>query len=117
MSSSPPTMLTAEVTRTQSESLASHAWGWFLFVSSLFWPRVFLLGFWIFGQEWMSDAFDGRWVIPVAGFFLMPWTVVAWALMWGLTSDGVFGLEWLCIGVAVLLDLATLIEGRRLLRR
>jgi hypothetical protein len=31
-------------------------------------------------------------------------------------SDGVFGWEWICVGVALLLDLVTWGEGRRLLR-
>jgi hypothetical protein len=111
------TPLTANVTRAEADdSLATHWFGWFFFVSSLFWPRVCILTFWVFGQGWIGDAFAHRWAIPVAGFFLLPWTIMWYALMWGLSSDGVSGLEWVCVGVAFLIDVATWIEGRQLLR-
>jgi hypothetical protein len=115
MTQNPMTPLTANVTRSESDLLVTHWYGWFFFVSSVFWPRICLLGFWIFGS-FMADAFDHSWVVQVVGFVVFPWTTMAYALMWGLTSDGVFGWEWICVGVAVLLDLLTWGEGRRLLR-
>lgn len=115
MPTDPMTPLTANVPRSQSDDFATHWYGWLFFVSSLFWPRVCLLAFWIFGH-FMDDAFDGSWVIQIAGFVVLPWTTMAYALMWGLTSDGVFGWEWICVGVALLLDVATWVEGRRLFR-
>ena len=115
MTHMPPTPLTANVSRSESDLLVTHWYGWFFLVSSLFWPRICLLTFWIFGS-FMADAFDHSWVLQVAGFIVLPWTTVAYALMWGLTSDGVFGWEWICVGVALLLDLATWGEGRRLIR-
>jgi|SRR3954449_8341482 hypothetical protein len=86
--------------------------GWLLFVSSLFWPRLFILGFWIFGSQ-LGRAFDS-WVVPVIGFVVAPWTTVAYAFMWGVSSDKVAGIEWLVVAAAVLADLLTWAGGRRL---
>jgi hypothetical protein len=110
------TPMTANVTRSESDDqLATHWYGWFFLVSSLFWPRICLLTFWIFGH-FMNDAFHDSWVVQVLGFVFLPWTTVAYALMWGLTSDGVYGLEWIFVGVALLLDVITYGLGRSLSR-
>jgi hypothetical protein len=110
------TPLTADVPRSQSDAqLATHWYGWFFLVSSLFWPRICLLTFWIFGH-FMDDAFDDSWVVQVLGFIVLPWTTMTYALMWGLTSDGVFGWEWICVGVALMIDLITYALGRSLVR-
>jgi hypothetical protein len=87
--------------------------GWVLAVSSLFWPRLFILLFWIFDDELPRRAFDS-WVVPVLGFFLLPWTTLAYATMWGLGSDRVSGLEWLVVVIAFVIDLWTYAGIRRL---
>jgi hypothetical protein len=75
-------------------------------VASLwFWPRLFILGFVIFSRQ-IGDAFSS-WVIWVAGFFVLPWTTITYAMMWGIYSDRVFGVEWVFVGLAFLLDLLT----------
>ena len=74
--------------------------------SLFFWPRLFILGFAIFSWKLLIDAFSG-WVIWVVGFFLLPWTTITWMAMWGIYSDGVFGVEWVFVGLAFLLDLLT----------
>lgn len=111
-----PVPLTANVTRTAADDFSTHWFGWYWFVSSQVWPRLFILTFWIFGQGWMRDTFDGKWAIPVIGFFVAPYTIMTYALMWGLWSDEVYGWEWIPVGFAVLLDIVTWAEGRRLLR-
>jgi|tagenome__1003787_1003787.scaffolds.fasta_scaffold20951828_3 hypothetical protein len=88
--------------------------GWMLWFGSLAVPRMFILGFWVFGRQ-LGDAFSS-WVIPAVGFLVAPWTTVAYALMWGLSSDKVAGAEWIVVGVAVVLDLATWLGGRALAR-
>jgi len=82
--------------------------------ASLFWPRLFILGFWIFSDE-VRRAFDGR-ALPLAGLLIAPWTTLAYLFTWGLSSDGVFGWEWSVIALGVLLDLWTWAEARRLRR-
>ena len=77
-----------------------------LIAGSLFWPRLFILGFWIFGSQ-LGDAFSS-WVIPAIGFFVAPWTTAAYALMWGAGGDSVSGFwEWLVVAGAILLDVLT----------
>jgi len=115
MSTKPTTPLTANVSRSESAQLVTHWYGWFFLVSSLFWPRVCIVTFWIFGH-FMNDAFHDSWIIQVAGFIFLPWTTMFYALMWGLTSDGVFGWEWIVVGVALLFDLGTYLLGRDLIR-
>jgi len=87
--------------------------GWVLAVSSLFWPRLFILLFWIFDYQLFSDAFDS-WVVPFLGLFLRPWTTLAYATMWGLSSDRVSGAEWVVVAIALLLDVWTYAGIRRL---
>ena len=77
----------------------------FLVGSAAFWPRLFILGFWIFGSQ-LGRAFDS-WVIPAVGFVILPWTTVAYAFMWGVSSDRVSGVEWIVVGGAFVIDLLT----------
>jgi hypothetical protein len=77
----------------------------FIIASLHFWPRLFILGFVIFSWQ-IAEAFSS-WVVWFAGFFLMPWTTITWAMMWGISSERVYGVEWVFVGGAVLLDLLT----------
>jgi hypothetical protein len=87
--------------------------GWVFAVSSLFWPRLFILLFWVFFDEMFKDAYS-TWIVPFLGFFLLPWTTLAYASMWGLSSDRVSGLEWVVVGIALILDVWTYAGIRRL---
>jgi hypothetical protein len=115
MSTNPMTPLTANVSRSQSDQLVTHWYAWFWLISSLIWPRLCLLAFWIFGS-FMADAFNHSWVLQVAGFVLAPWTTMVFALVYVLPTNGVYGWEWICIGLALLADLATWLGGRSLVR-
>jgi hypothetical protein len=87
--------------------------GWMFAVSSLFWPRLFILLFWIFFDELFQDAYDS-WIVPVLGFFLLPWTTLAFAAMWGLSSDRVTGFEWIVVALALVIDVWTYAGIRRM---
>ena len=65
---------------------------------------------WLF-TDLLSRAFDG-WIVPFLGFFLLPWTTLAYAVMWS-TSDGVDGLEWFIVVLAFLFDLGAYANGGR----
>ena len=67
-------------------------------------PRVVLAGFAIVNSHLIRDAFGG-WVIGVVGFLLLPWTTLAYASMWSISSDVVSGWEWAFVGIAFLLDI------------
>ena len=65
-------------------------------------PRLIIVGFAILDsgldRAFASDA------IPIAGFLLLPWTTVAYASMWAITSESVSGIEWAAVGVGLLID-------------
>ena len=71
----------------------------FAFIS----PRLALFVMWLF-TDLLSRAYD-EWVIPVLGFFLLPWTTLAYAAMWSVGSDKVSGFEWFIVILAFVVDL------------
>jgi hypothetical protein len=60
----------------------------------------------------LSRAFEG-WFVPLLGFFLLPWTTLAYAVMWSTGGNGVHGFEWFIVALAFLFDLGSYAEGRR----
>jgi hypothetical protein len=66
---------------------------------------------WIF-SDLLSDAFD-NWLVPLLGFFLLPWTTLAYAVMWSTSRNGVFGFEWFIVILAFLVDLSSYAQGGR----
>lgn len=66
---------------------------------------------WLF-TDLLSRSFES-WFVPFLGFFLLPWTTLAYAAMWS-SSDGVVGFEWFIVVLAFLVDLGSYAkEGRR----
>jgi hypothetical protein len=66
-------------------------------------------------SDLLSRSFDG-WLLPLVGFFLLPWTTLAYALLWA-SSDGVLGFEWFLVAFAFLVDVGALGGGSRRRRR
>lgn len=54
--------------------------------------------------DWVGRAYDG-WIVPVLGFFLLPWTTLAYTFMWGI-SPGVNGFEWFIVVLGFIVDIA-----------
>lgn len=73
-----------------------------------------LVALWLFG-DLLSRSFDG-WLVPLIGFFLLPWTTLAYAVLWA-SSDGVLGFEWLIVAFAFLVDVGAVGGGSRRQRR
>jgi hypothetical protein len=75
-------------------------------------PRLALVVVAIF-SDILSRAFDS-WFLPLIGFFLLPWTTLAYAAMWS-SSDRVYGFEWFIVALGFLFDLASYsrVERRR----
>lgn len=46
-------------------------------------------------------------MIPLLGFFLLPWTTLAYAVMWSLGTDEVTGFEWFIVILAFAVDLGS----------
>jgi hypothetical protein len=68
-------------------------------------PRLALFGVWLF-SDLLSRAFDS-WALPLLGFFLLPWTTLAYAVMWDVGSHEVAGFEWFIVVLAFVFDLAS----------
>lgn len=74
-------------------------------------PRLALFVLWLF-SDLLSRAFES-WFVPFLGFFLLPWTTLAYAAMWGAGADRVSGFEWFIVVLAFLVDLGSYAGGRR----
>jgi len=66
---------------------------------------------WLF-SDLLGRAFEG-WLVPFLGFFLLPWTTLAYAVMWSGGSNGVAGFEWFIVAFAFLIDLGSHAQGGR----
>jgi hypothetical protein len=84
--------------------------GCFLALLALISPRLVLFLLWIFG-DLLSRAFDS-WIVPLLGFFLLPWTTLAYAAFWD-SGRHVSGFEWFFVILAFLIDLGSYDRGRR----
>jgi hypothetical protein len=73
-------------------------------------PRLALIATWLFSNV-LERAYDG-WLVPVAGFILLPWTTLAWAWLWK-SGRAVEGWEWIVVVVAALIDLGALGGGSK----
>ena len=74
-------------------------------------PRLALIGVWLF-SDILSRAFDS-WLLPLIGFVLLPWTTLAFAVMWDVGSHEVTGFEWFVVALAFLADLSSYAGGQR----
>jgi hypothetical protein len=62
-------------------------------------------------SDLLSNAFDS-WVVPLLGFFLLPWTTLAYAVMWD-SGHRVNGFEWFLVILAFMIDLGSYAGGDR----
>lgn len=85
--------------------------GCFVVLFALISPRLALFFVWIFTND-LSRAFDTFW-LPLLGFFLLPWTTLAYAVMWSTGTAGVHGFETFVVIFAFLADLASAAGSRR----
>ncbi len=74
-------------------------------------PRLALFFIWLFSNL-LSRAFES-WYVPLLGFFLLPWTTLAYAVMWS-SSNEVYGFEWFIVGLAFIFDISSYSQSGRL---
>jgi hypothetical protein len=79
--------------------------GCFVVLFALISPRLALFALWLF-SDLLSRAFDS-WFVPLLGFFLLPWTTLAYAVMWSASSNQVTGFEWFIVILAFVIDLGS----------
>jgi hypothetical protein len=83
----------------------------FVALMALVSPRLALFFIWLL-SDMLSDAFD-NWLIPVLGFFLLPWTTLAYAVMYSVGTNEVTGFEWFIVILAFVIDLGSWTSGWR----
>ncbi|MDA0167803.1 hypothetical protein OJ998_01790 [Solirubrobacter taibaiensis] len=74
-------------------------------------PRLALFFILLFSNM-IDRAFDS-WFLPVLGFFLLPWTTLAYVVMWDIGTREVSGFEWFIVGLAFVMDLGSYFGGKR----
>ena len=74
-------------------------------VFALISPRLAIVAVWLF-SDLLSRAYDS-FLVPFLGFFLLPWTTLAYVLMWDAGTNTVRGIEWSVVVLAFLADLAS----------
>jgi hypothetical protein len=79
----------------------------FAFIS----PRLAIIVVALF-SDILSRAYDS-WFLPLIGFFLLPWTTLAYAVMWDVGTHRVTGFEWFVVVLAFLADLGSYAGGQR----
>lgn len=72
-----------------------------LIILMLLGPRAAILVWWLVDQARWQSAFD-TFLIPIVGFLLLPWTTLAYVLVF---PGGVEGLDFIWLILAVLVDL------------
>ena len=93
-----------DVRHDSNEDIGLVGWvGLFLLAVLVVWPRLVILGFAVVDSGLMRGAFDG-WVAAAVGFVVLPWTTLAYATMWSISSDAVTGYEWAFVGIGMLID-------------
>ncbi len=87
--------------------------GCFVALLAVISPRLALFVIFLF-SDLLSRAFDS-WFLPFLGFFILPWTTLAYAAMWDIGGgvNGVEGFEWFIVILAFLVDLAAYGAGGR----
>jgi len=73
-------------------------------------PRLALFFMWLFSN--MLDRAYDSWLLPLLGFFLLPWTTLAYAVMWDVGTRDVNGFEWFIVILAFVADLGSYVGGR-----
>jgi hypothetical protein len=95
-----------------SPPVQDHIMGCFIALFALISPRLALFLLALFSNV-LSRAYDS-WVIPLLGFFLLPWTTLAYAAFWDWgPGHHVIGFEWFFVILAFVIDLGSYAGGGR----
>jgi hypothetical protein len=97
---------------SRAQPLGSRSVGCFLALLALLSPRLALFFAAIF-SDILSRAYDS-FIIPLLGFFLLPWTTLVYALAYDANPKHLTTFEWLLVAVAFLLDLGSYGFGQRM---
>ncbi|MBS1837405.1 MAG: hypothetical protein JST64_06875 [Actinobacteria bacterium] len=85
--------------------------GCLIVLASALSPRFALFLVWLFTDR-VPAAYDGSWIVGILGFFLLPWTTLAWTLVWA-PHGGVSGLGWFIVILGFCVDMSTHLGAAR----
>src|SRR3954452_24394109 len=104
-------MLAARAAQRKARARSVGAMPCLAVVLAIISPRLALVVMAIF-TDVLSRAFDSV-LLPLLGFFVLPWTTLAYAVMWDVGTHDVTGFEWFVVVLAFLADLGAYESGRR----
>jgi hypothetical protein len=81
----------------------------FITILFLLGPRFATLIWWLINPVRFNVAFSS-FIWPILGVIFLPWTTLMYLIVWSPVT-GVYGLDWLWLGLAVLADLGTYAGG------
>ncbi len=84
-----------------------------LVILALLGPRAGIILWWLFDMSRWSSAFNTI-IWPILGFIFLPWTTLAYVLVF---SRGISGLDWLVLVIGLLVDLGSYGGGYKKRRR
>lgn len=71
-------------------------------------PRAGILIWWLLNSVRWEVAFPGSFIWPLLGFLFLPWTTLMYVLV---LPSLIPGLDWIWIGLAVLVDIGSYVGG------
>ena len=77
----------------------------FVLVLGFLGPRIAFLWAWLFTPR-VTDAFTGGFWLPLLGLIFLPWTALAYIVVWSF-ADGVSPLGWCVIALGFILDISS----------
>lgn len=75
--------------------------------AALLGPRIILVFWWLVDSVRWNATFDTI-LLPILGFLFLPWTTMMYVLVF---PEGIVGLDWLGLGLALIADLGSLTGG------
>lgn len=75
-----------------------------IFLGAAF-PRLTLVLIWLF-SNYIERAFNGNWILPLAGLVLLPYTTLAYVLVYWF-SGPVYGFGWAFVVLGLFFDIAS----------
>jgi hypothetical protein len=81
----------------------------FLIALIAFGPRLAFLVYWLIAPARVSAAFNTfnlPWLVGIAGLIFIPWTALAYVLIFPLN-----GFDWIWLGLGIMADVASYLSG------
>jgi hypothetical protein len=76
-----------------------------------FFPRIATILVWLARPVMFDNAFNGRWFLPVLGIIFLPFTTLMYVVLWAALPSGIYGWDWLWLGLAVVCDISSWVSS------